>query len=268
MNKDFLEPWYALKTATEPQTVYNRPRSAATVYQPKPQPKKPAESASKVVYRPAMDVFMELTVTVRKDLDGSVPYEWPDDFYGPICTSWYEEQKKKGIRDIAFLIGDEVRQATGHMYGFCMVCWYADDGAMCFIPSQESVGGGIKPVIKEVDSSCRDYCKPDFPDNGESFKEALNEMADFAPFEGWKNRFKKGYLIMGNDDVTYCGQERTFPIPKPYFKYLLAAQATELGFGMGSWFDLPIAGTQSFKTITERFSIERCKALMFAINNC
>lgn len=266
MNNDFLTPWYALVTEGGLQTVYNRPRSAVKIYKPKPKPPKPSQSA--IVYRPAIDVIMELTVAIRKDLDGSVPFDWPDDYYAPLCVSWYEEQKKKGIRDIVFLCGDEGIRATRKFYECCMVCWYADGGVACFMPGLGGTPGNEKPVIKEVGLSHRHYKKPVFPDNGESFKSALFAMAEFATFEGWKNRFKSGYYIMGNDNLTYCGQKDVFPIPKPYFKYLLAAQVTKLGVGMGSWFDLPIVGTKSFKTITQRFSTERCNALMYAINNC
>ena len=268
MNDDFLTPWYALETERGWQTVYNGPHSAVKLYVPPPKPSKAADSGPKIVYRAAVDVIMELTVTIRKDLDGSAPFEWPDDFYGPLCISWYEEQKKKGIKDIAFLCGDEGIQATGHFYECCMVCWYGDGSTACFIPTQENKGGAVKPVIKEVELAQPHYRKPKFPDNGQSFKEALHVIADFAPLEGWKNRFKSGYHIMGEDNLTYCGQKDAFPIPKPYFKYLLAAQVTRLGVGMGSWFDLPVAGTESFKAITKRFSAEQCKALMYAINNC
>ena len=267
METDLFEPWYALGVKTRKQTVYNRPRTAMKIYKPTPKSPKPSQSA--IVYRSALEVFMELTVAIRKDLDGSVPFEWPpDDYYAPLCVSWYEEQKKKGIRDIVFLCGDEGIRATGKFNECYMVCWYADDSAACFIPSQEKVGNDYKPVIKEVGLAHGDYQKPVFPDNGQAFKEALYAIAEFATFEGWKNRFKSGYHIMENDNLTYCGQKDAFPIPKPYFKYLLAARVTSLGVGMGSWFDLPIAGTDSFKAITKRFTAEQCKALMYAINNC
>lgn len=266
MKTDLFEPWYALVEAGG-QTVFNRPRTAVKINKPTPKPPKPSQST--IIYRSAIDVIMELTVAIRKDLDGSVPFKWsPDDYYAPLCVSWYEEQKKRGIRDIVFLCGDEGIRATGKFYECCMVCWYADGGVACFMPGQEGTPLNEKPVIKEVDLAHGDYQKPVFHDNGRSFKEALLAIAEFASFQGWKNRFKSGYHIMENDNLTYCGQKDAFPIPKPYFKFLLAAQVTRLGVGMGSWFDLPVAGTESFKAITKRFSAEQCKALMYAINNC
>lgn len=215
-----------------------------------------------------LEVIMELTVKIRKDLDGSAPFEWFNDFYSPLCLSWYEEQKKRGIRDIVFLCGDEAIRAVGHRCECCMVCWYANHGVARFIPSQENKEGKNVPVIKRVRSVSLGYRKPVFTDNAESFKEALKDMADFAPFVGWKKRFNEGLSIMNRIGITFCGQENAFSIPQPYFRYLLAAQVTQLGAGMGSWFDLPVARTDSFKAMTSRFSAERCKALMYAINNC
>lgn len=268
MKADFLEPWYTLETKAERQKIYNRPSTAVRVYKPKPKPSKTTDPAPKIVYRPAIDVIMELTVKVRKDLNGSSTFEWPDDLYGPLCISWYEEQKKKGIRDIVFLCGDEAIRAIGHRYECCMVCWYANHGQARFIPSQENKEGKTVPVIKRVRPVSLGYSKPEFTDNAESFKEALKAMADFAPFEGWKKRFNEGLSIMNRIGITFSGQENAFPIPQPYFRYLLAAKVTQLGSGMGSWYDLPMARTDSFKTVTNRFSAERCKALMYAINNC
>lgn len=268
MNRDFLNPWYALEIDKGKQTFYNRPSTATQVYKPKPKSPKTVDPSPKIVYRPALDVIMELTVKIRKDLDGSVPFEWPDDLYGSLCVSWYEEQKKRGIQDIVFLCGDEAVRAVGHRCECCMVCWYANHGVARFIPSQEIKEGKTVPVIKKVRSLLFSYRKHEFTDNAELFKEALKAMADFAPFDGWKKRFNEGLSIMNRIGIAFCGQENTFPIPQPYFRYLLAAQVTQLGAGMGSWFDLPMARTDNFKAVTNRFSAERCKALMYAINNC
>lgn len=263
MNDDILTPWYALEVDTSKQRVFNRPRSAVKVNKPVPKPSKPA-----VVYRSAMEVIMELTVKIRKDLDGSVPFDWPDDYYAPLCVSWYEEQKKKGISDIVFLCGEECSRATGKFYECCMVCWYADGNEACFIPSQEKKGGDSVPVITEVELANRNYPKPVFVDNAKSFKCALLAISEYASHGGWKRTFKEGISIMEQDNVVYHGQKDTFSIPQPYFKYLLAAQVTQLYVGMGSWYDQYLMGTEGFKVVTKRFSNERHKALMYAINNC
>ena len=285
MEKEFLEPWYAVKDERKRIPVYNRQQSATKLYAPPPEPlhpkpshpetpkanpkpQQPTNPAPKIVYRSADVVFMEMTVKIRKDLAGEAPFEWPDDIYRTLCTSWYEEQKKKGIKDIAWLCGEEASNAMQAFTGCCMVCWYGNGNWKCFIPSQENRGGNIVPVIIHKRSLRLNYSKPVFTDNGEAFKKALKTIADFAPFAGWKKIFNDGLAIMERDDVTYCGQKETFNIPKPYFKYLYAAQVTQLGTGMGSWFDLPIMGTKDFKAVTDLFFVEQCKAKMYAINNC
>lgn len=268
MKTDHLIPWYALETDEEKQTFYNRPETVIRIYKPRPKPKVADTATSKVVYRSARDVIMELTVKTRKALEGSAPFEWPDDFYRPLCTSWFEEQKNLGIRDIVFLIGKEVDHVMKDARGSCMVCWYDDGGAACYVPSQENRGSETVPVIKKVETDLSDYRKPQFHGNADSFKEALHDIANYSSFEWWTRYFEQGVAILERDDVVYSGQEKTFPIPQPYFKYLLAAQATDPGFGMGSWFDLPIAGTEGFKEVTNRYLAEQSKALMYAINNC
>ncbi|MBP5547335.1 MAG: hypothetical protein J6X58_00400 [Bacteroidales bacterium] len=244
------------------------------IYKPKPTPKyKPTpkeEVASSpiIVYRDADDVMMELTVKIRKDLNHSTPFEWPDDFYHSLCTSWYEEQKKRSIKDIAFLCGEEAKKAMKKPYDFCIVCWYLCDDAACFIPTQEYKDGKTIPVLKQEKLSQRYYNKPFFLDNATAFKDALKAIAAFSPFDGWTKIFQKGLSIMQSDNVEYSGQEDVFDIPKPYFKYLLAAKSTQLGAGMGSWFDLPISGSKEFKSVSDNLIVEQGKALMYAINNC
>lgn len=271
---DYLNPWYAIEKDASKQTYYNRPVSGVRLYTPPPKPepkpfvKPQKKSQPTIVYRSADLVLMELAVKTRKDVKERIPFQWPDDYYRGLCASWFEEQKAKSLSDVVFLCGDEATNAMNKFLGCCLVCWYADGSTACFIPDTENKGNDSVPVMKTVALARPDYQKPSFPDNAEAFKYALQSICDYAPFEGWKQIFRSGLHTMNSDHVVYHGQKDTFDIPEPYFKYLYAAQLTRLGFGMGSWSDLPMVGTEDYRKITHHFSTERDKALMYAINNC
>ena len=262
MDSEHLIPWYAIEADTDRQQIYNRPVSATFVEQPTPKPD-PQETAK---YRPAYLVMMELAVRARKDVQEDIPFQWPDDIYKKLCTSWFNQQKEQGLTDIIYLCGNQVASTTRHYEQCCLVCWYDNGTASSFIPSTAKDG---KPVIKPLELERTDYKMPSFPDNIISFEQALQEIADYAPFDAWKQRFQLGLSIIQNgDEMEFSGQEGTFPIPKPFFKYLYAASVTQLGYGMGSWYDLPIANTDEFKHVTSFFQSMRDIALMYAINKC
>ncbi len=268
MDEDFLVPWYALEPDIDKQKVYNRPQSAVFVYEPKSEEKRQTYTSRSGEYRSAELVFMEMAVRIRKALRNEEPFEWPADVYKELCTGWYCKQKEEGLRDIVYLCGSVVEEVTMRKELFCLVCWYDDGRADALILSQENKEGVIRPIISSIGVSKKGYLKPVFSDNAESFKAALQVIADYAPFDCWKERFINGLSIMNSESVTYSGQSDTFSIPEPYFKYFLSAQVTQLGYGMGSWYDLPMSGTESHKRVTDLFSAERSKALMYAINNC
>ena len=271
MDPEYLNPWYAIEREKRLKKVYNRPDSAAFIRTPQPiirKPKQPEmlpEEPPKRI-RPADVVMMELAVKVRKKLRDNVPFIWPPDFYHDLCTSWFEEQKAKGLSDIVFLCGEEAEKAMGLFRNCGLACWYTNGKVVFFVPETKNQGNEFVPVINTVKIK-RHYRKPIFQDNATTFMDALQKIADFAGFKGWVDQFLKGLSIMRNDQP-YLGQENTFPIPKPYFKYLHAAQVTTLGVGMGSWYDLPTANSTKFKIVTQYFTTERDKALMYAINNC
>jgi hypothetical protein len=265
MDNDILIPWYKLVADPQRQRIYNGTASAAHTYkpQPKPQPSAPQKS----IGRAADLVLMELTVKVRKEARGEAAFEWPTvDSFHELCTSWHDEQKAKGLNDIVYLCGEETMKATGKFFACCLICWYADGHMEGFVPSQEHVNG-IKPVLKTVGMK-PEYVKPVFAGNATDFKEALRAIADYAPFEGWKKKFEGALALMDDEMLRYSGQEDTFAIEPPYFRYLCAVRFASLGAGMGSWGDLPMAGTESFRAVTHRFSVARDNALMYAINNC
>ncbi len=265
------------------QKCFNRPTSAVYIWKPQPKPEPKPEPAPtqnsqlkpksvrkqpQVIYRPADVVMMELTVKTRHDLVKDISFEWSKaDFYHDLCISWFNEQKTKGLTEVVYLCGEEVIEATGKVLVCCLVCRYSDGHLEGFTPGLEKKDNENEPAIMAVEVKS-DYQKPRFVDNAEAFKNALQTIADYAPYEGWKQRFHSGLRIMQDETVKFYGQKDTFNIQPPYFRYLYAAQVTHLGFGMGSWFDLPMVGSESFKAVTKLFSTQRHNAIMYAINNC
>lgn len=283
MADNILIPWYAMETDPGRQKCYNRPTSAVYIWKPQPKPEPKPEPAPtqnsqlkpksvrkqpQVIYRPADVVMMELTVKTRHDLVKDISFEWSKaDFYHDLCISWFNEQKTKGLTEVVYLCGEEVIEATGKVLVCCLVCRYSDGHLEGFTPGLEKKDNENEPAIMAVEVKS-DYQKPRFVDNAEAFKNALQTIADYAPYEGWKQRFHSGLRIMQDETVKFYGQKDTFNIQPPYFRYLYAAQVTHLGFGMGSWFDLPMVGSESFKAVTKLFSTQRHNAIMYAINNC
>jgi hypothetical protein len=283
MADNILIPWYAMETDPGRQKCFNRPTSAVYIWKPQPKPEPKPEPAPtqnsqlkpksvrkqpQVIYRPADVVMMELTVKTRHDLVKDISFEWSKaDFYHDLCISWFNEQKTKGLTEVVYLCGEEVIEATGKVLVCCLVCRYSDGHLEGFTPGLEKKDNENEPAIMAVEVKS-DYQKPRFVDNAEAFKNALQTIADYAPYEGWKQRFHSGLRIMQDETVKFYGQKDTFNIQPPYFRYLYAAQVTHLGFGMGSWFDLPMVGSESFKAVTKLFSTQRHNAIMYAINNC
>jgi hypothetical protein len=283
MADNILIPWYVMETDPGRQKCFNRPTSAVYIWKPQPKPEPKPEPAPtqnsqlkpksvrkqpQVIYRPADVVMMELTVKTRHDLVKDISFEWSKaDFYHDLCISWFNEQKTKGLTEVVYLCGEEVIEATGKVLVCCLVCRYSDGHLEGFTPGLEKKDNENEPAIMAVEVKS-DYQKPRFVDNAEAFKNALQTIADYAPYEGWKQRFHSGLRIMQDETVKFYGQKDTFNIQPPYFRYLYAAQVTHLGFGMGSWFDLPMVGSESFKAVTKLFSTQRHNAIMYAINNC
>ena len=283
MADNILIPWYAMETDPGRQKCFNRPTSAVYIWKPQPKPEPKPEPAPtqnsqlkpksvrkqpQVIYRPADVVMMELTVKTRHDLVKDISFEWSKaDFYHDLCISWFNEQKTKGLTEVVYLCGEEVIEATGKVLVCCLVCRYSDGHLEGFTPGLEKKDNENEPAIMAVEVKS-DYQKPRFVDNAEAFKNALQTIADYAPYEGWKQRFHSGLRIMQDETVKFYGQKDTFNIQPPYFRYLYAAQVTHLGFGIGSWFDLPMVGSESFKAVTKLFSTQRHNAIMYAINNC
>ena len=283
MADNILIPWYAMETDPGRQKCFNRPTSAVYIWKPQPKPEPKPEPAPtqnsqlkpksvrkqpQVIYRPADVVMMELTVKTRHDLVKDISFEWSKaDFYHDLCISWFNEQKTKGLTEVVYLCGEEVIEATGKVLVCCLVCRYSDGHLEGFTPGLEKKDNENEPAIMAVEVKS-DYQKPRFVDNAEAFKNALQTIADYAPSEGWKQRFHSGLRIMQDETVKFYGQKDTFNIQPPYFRYLYAAQVTHLGFGIGSWFDLPMVGSESFKAVTKLFSTQRHNAIMYAINNC
>lgn len=269
-DNQYLNPWYRLETDPEYQEVFNRPESAIYVHTSQPAVKSDTTSEEKTTYRSVRLVIMELVVRGRRDLQGLEPFEWPDDFYKGMCTSWFNEQKAKGLKMMTFFCGEITKEAAYEMIDCCIFCWYSDGLVACFVPGVTTKDGNSDyPALIATEKANRNVKGMIFNDNAEAFSRALQAIAECAaPFEWWQKRFNEGLKIMRTEHVKYTGQPETFPMPEPYFKYLLAVQSTNLGYGMGSWSDLPIAGSDTFKAATANYLKESDNALMYAVNNC
>lgn len=186
------------------------------------------------------------------------------DSYGP----WFEKQKERGLKDVA-LIADYIFPDNTEIFGkeaIIILCWY-NDGSM----SKMTVDYNSKEERLIVEETTLDDCqieKPEFPDNGYEFHEALLDIAYVAPDTFWSNYFTHAAHIMESVDCKYEEQPDLFYLPKPYFKYLLAVMKSRIGGGMGSWNDTPIIGTDHFRIVTAELHYQRCRALLYAVNNC
>ena len=88
--------------------------------------------------------------------------------------------------------------------------------------------------------------------------------------EGTDNLIAQGkaVAIITDDNFEYDKQPNTFYLPKPYYKYLVAVYESYIGGGMGSWNDTPIVGTREFRLVNAELHYQKCRALLYAVNNC
>lgn len=269
-NDSILSPWYGIERDAARQSLISRPRSAVELKKETPASNAESDALSASMnYRSADLVLMELTVKGRRDLHGIEPFAWPDDFYHDVCSAWFATQKSKGLEDMVFLCGSHAAKVALKPLACCIFCWYKNGSTNCFVPSTKSRNGNANyPDIAPLKVYNKLYKGETFEDNKDSFIQALQDIVDYAPFDGWKSIFRTGLITMRLEHVVYNGAENTFPMPEPYYKYLLAATQTNPGGGMGSWYDLPISGSGEFAKVTDALQEERNKAILFAVNNC
>ena len=210
----------------------------------------------------------EMTVAARLALRSGKPISIREnllmDSYGP----WFEKQKTRGLKDVA-LVADFVVTDKEKVLGeedVAMISWY-NDGSI----SRMTVSYDMKTeklVMHETPLEIGEFEKPEFPDNGPEFHEALLDIASVAPNQFWYDYFMKAVRILESDNFEYDKQPDTFYLPQPYFKYVVAVFESYIGGGMGSWNDTPIAGTREFRLVNAELHYQKCRALLYAVNNC
>lgn len=180
---------------------------------------------------------------------------------------WFEKQRERGLKNLA-LVADFTLKDKSKVLGkeaVAIICWYADGSISRMTVSYDNKAA--KLLVEETTLDC-EFEKPEFPDNSHEFHEALLDIAWVAPDAFWCEYFTKAAHIMESDDCEYDKQPYTFYLPKPYFKYLLAVFESITGGGMGSWNDTPIIGTRDFRLVTAELHYQKCRALLYAVNNC
>lgn len=184
---------------------------------------------------------------------------------------WFEEKRKLGLKDVA-LIGDYVLPKGSIVLGderIAMICWYDNSNisrvTVCYDDKLKEL------IINETKLDNCQFDKPIFPDNYTEFHEALLDIAYIArdgDTNFWANYFIKAAHILESDDLEYKKQSGLFFLPKPYFKYYYAVMECYQGGGMGSWNDVPIVGTREYRLTNRELHYQKCRALLYAINNC
>ena len=210
----------------------------------------------------------EMTVAARLALRSgkqiSIRQKLLKDSYGP----WFEKQNARGLKDVA-LVADFVVVDKESVLGdedVAMISWYKDGSISRMTVSYDMKAE--KLVMHEIPLEIDEFEKPECSDNGPEFHEALLDIASVAPNEFWYDYFMKAVRIMEYDEFEYDKQPATFYLPKPYFKYVVAVFESYTGGGMGSWNDTPIVGTREFRLVNAELHYQKCRALLYAVNNC
>ena len=212
----------------------------------------------------------EMTAAARIALAGeekiSIRHQWLEKIYAP----WFEEHRKHGLKDVA-LIGDYVLPEGSAVLGgehIAMICWY-EDGDISRVTVSYDFERDERKIHEIILNDCS-FEKPMFPDNYTEFHEALLDIAYIAgvPGDFWFDYFAKVAQILESDDFEYDKQPGKFYLPKPYFKYYYAVMECNQGGGMGSWNDVPMVGTREYRLTNRELHYQRCRALLYAINNC
>ena len=215
-----------------------------------------------------MWTLAEMTVAARLALRGERPFAMRRDVYNASCLPWFEEQRKKGLQDVA-LISSFVMPDHPELLGpqhAAMFCWYGDGTVSRVIISYDvnvnrlMIEGTPLPDCKIV--------KPVCLDNAHEFHEALLDAASVAPNVFWMDYFASAANMLESDKCEYDKQSGMFYLPKPYYKYMLAVDHSNMGGGMGSWNDTPIVGTREFRIVNAELAYQKLRAMLYAVNNC
>ncbi len=214
----------------------------------------------------------EMTAAIRMALRKERPFSMVDTRCNDSCKPWFEEQKRKGLKDLAlicnFIVADRPEILSGSKVA--IICWYAD-GSTKKVTTRHDLNA-MKLVINETPLANITFKKPDFLDNIEDFRDALLDIAQVArggaPTDYWEKHFLSAAETLESNDCEYEKLHSAFYLPKPYYKYLMAICNSKTGMGMGSWYDLLIVGERDFKIVTAELAYQQFRALLYAVNNC
>lgn len=286
---EVLIPWYApgrnfsKKGGTHSYTEYfyesyakeNNPK--LKVEKPKPAVvKTPVEKPRTIVDRHVPDfgwsvnVFpkmehAEVAAATRLALRGKRPFTLSDEGATAMLLPWFTGSKQRGLTDVAFVLKYQldIRGLWSDREESAVLCWYRS-GAVSKLTIQLADGLQYKEQLLSVGALRKPVCE----DNLKAFREALLDIRSVACADWWAQLFMDAVHILESSHCTYEEKKLGFYLPEPYYKYLLAVRDTRLGAGMGSWYDLPNMGTTAFRLATHQLEYEKCRALLYAVNNC
>lgn len=280
MNDDsmILKPWYdssgSYNYGKRNETIIEEERRSRTVSQPVQSQKIEDPLLKLINSRTIVDkkhprvafspdsvetmAMVELTAAARMALRGSRDFSMRS-YTSSICTSWFQEASKKGLKDVCLLCDFESKTPASVM------CSYSDGHlsrlSLLYASKQD------KLIVEERPRTYKTFERPECNDNASDFMEALLDIS-YVAVMGWKDYFLKAAKVLGSKDCSYDKQPGTFYLPQPYFKYLLAVSLSKTGGGMGSWYDTPNMGSNSFVIATNELHYQRWKALLYVANNC
>lgn len=207
----------------------------------------------------------EVAATARLALRGERPFKLSDEGATAMLLPWFTASVQQGLTDVAFVLKYQldIPGLWADREESAVLCWY-QSGAVSKLIIQ--LAGGLQ--YKEQPLSVGTLRKPVCEDNLNAFREALLDIASVACADWWANSFMDAMRILESPHCTYDEKKQGFYLPEPYYKYLLAVRNTRLGGGMGSWYDLPNMGTPDFRIATHQLEYEKCRALLYAVNNC
>ncbi|MBO4464140.1 MAG: hypothetical protein J5797_08115 [Prevotella sp.] len=212
----------------------------------------------------------ELTAAARRALRGEASFSMRNEAMQPPCSAWFVEAKKNGLRDVtlvfSFLFKDS-KAVLGQEFA-AVICSYMNGKTTRVILDYSNEKGFF---VDEQPVTLDSWKKPAFPDPVVGLRKALLDIASVArmgtPTDWWANMFMNAAYRLDSKNCEYDKQPGLFYLPQPYFKYLMVVQETHLGMGMGSWYDLPIVGEKQFRLATHEFEYQKCRALLYAVNN-
>lgn len=269
----YIVPWYEL---IENGPLYNSGHSAT--YRGQAQTETPAPEA-KQDEKPSLAtilalnrfklrrVMMEITVNLRTLLGKRYGDMLPVSSWETSVKSWIDSLQMSGIADVIYLtdrVDDNILPSGIHE---SVVVKHFSGQIKCYVAT----------LNEQEEFRMDEHTLPDsvtqlpvFLDNKAQFLLALKNIATFAyqcSYQYWGDYFSRAATSLeGTEPLQYEGA--VMPIPECYARYIYAGNMSEMGGGMGSWFDLPNAHSEEFIRLSKDLGRQQTLATLYAINNC